>query len=69
MKAAVLRAYNTPLEIEDVTLGNPGPREVRVQTKASGVCHSDLHVIEGARQRAGSSASALSGSRTWDRRT
>ncbi len=37
MKAAVLRAYNTPLEIEDVELGNPGPREVRVQTAASGV--------------------------------
>ena len=48
MKAAVLRAYNTPLEIEDVELGNPGPREVRVQTAASGVCHSDLHVIEGS---------------------
>jgi S-(hydroxymethyl)glutathione dehydrogenase/alcohol dehydrogenase len=48
MKAAVLRAANTPLEIEDVQLGNPGPREVRIQTAASGVCHSDLHVIEGA---------------------
>jgi S-(hydroxymethyl)glutathione dehydrogenase/alcohol dehydrogenase len=48
MKAAVLRAYNTPLEIEDIQLGNPGPREVRVQTRATGVCHSDLHCIEGA---------------------
>jgi S-(hydroxymethyl)glutathione dehydrogenase/alcohol dehydrogenase len=48
MKAAVLRAYHTPLQIEDVQLGNPGPREVRVETRATGVCHSDLHVIEGA---------------------
>ncbi len=48
MKAAVLRAYNTPLEIEDIQLGNPAPREVRVRTVASGVCHSDLHVLEGS---------------------
>ncbi len=48
MKAAVLRAYNTPLEIEDVTLADLGPREVRVRTAACGVCHSDLHCVEGA---------------------
>jgi S-(hydroxymethyl)glutathione dehydrogenase/alcohol dehydrogenase len=47
MKAAVLRAYKTPLEIEDVSLGDPGPREVRVRTVACGVCHSDLHCLEG----------------------
>jgi len=48
MKAAVLRAYNTPLEIEEVQLGDLGPREVRVRTVATGVCHSDLHVVEGS---------------------
>ncbi|MBW2244539.1 MAG: Zn-dependent alcohol dehydrogenase [Deltaproteobacteria bacterium] len=48
MKAAVLRAYNTPLEIEDVQLADPGPHEVRVHTSACGVCHSDLHCLEGA---------------------
>lgn len=47
MKAAVLRAWKTPLEIEDVDISKPGPREVLVQTKATGVCHSDLHVIDG----------------------
>ncbi len=47
MKAAVLRAYNTPLEIEDVQLADPGPHEVRVRTAACGVCHSDLHCLEG----------------------
>jgi len=47
MKAAVLRAYNTPLEIEDVTLSDPGPHEVVVDTKACGICHSDLHCVEG----------------------
>ena len=48
MKAAVMRAYKTPLSIEDVELASPGPREVLVRTRACGVCHSDLHVLEGA---------------------
>ncbi len=48
MKAAVMRAWKSPLEIEDVQIDKPGPREVLVRTAASGVCHSDLHVIEGA---------------------
>ncbi len=48
MKAAVLRAYNTPVEIEDLEVSDPGPREVRVRTRACGVCHSDLHVFEGS---------------------
>jgi len=48
MKAAVMRAWKTPLEIEDVEISKPGPREVLLRTAASGVCHSDLHVIEAA---------------------
>lgn len=48
MKAAVLRAYNTPVEIEEIQIADPGPREVRVRTAACGVCHSDLHVLEGS---------------------
>ncbi len=48
MKAAVMRAVNTPLEIEDIQIHKPGPREVLVRTAATGVCHSDLHVIEGS---------------------
>lgn len=47
MKAAVLRAYNTPLEIEDLVLDSIGTNEVLVETKACGICHSDLHCIEG----------------------
>jgi S-(hydroxymethyl)glutathione dehydrogenase/alcohol dehydrogenase len=48
MKAAVMRAWKTPLEIEDIEISKPGPREVLLRTAASGVCHSDLHVIEAA---------------------
>jgi S-(hydroxymethyl)glutathione dehydrogenase/alcohol dehydrogenase len=47
MRAAVLRQINTPLTIEDVTLDKPEPHEVVIDTAAAGVCHSDLHFIEG----------------------
>ena len=47
MKAAVLHEVNQPLQMEDIDVALPGPREVLVRTKASGVCHSDLHFVEG----------------------
>ena len=47
MKAAVFREVGKPLEIEDVEISKPGPREVLVRTVAAGVCHSDLHFVEG----------------------
>jgi S-(hydroxymethyl)glutathione dehydrogenase/alcohol dehydrogenase len=47
MKAAVMRAIGAPLAIEDIEIDTPGPREVVVRTVATGVCHSDLHVLEG----------------------
>ncbi len=48
MKAAVLREVGKPLQIENVQIGKPGPREVLIRTVAAGVCHSDLHFIEGS---------------------
>ncbi|MDP3174695.1 MAG: Zn-dependent alcohol dehydrogenase [Phenylobacterium sp.] len=48
MKAAVLREVGKPLQIEDVQISKPGPREVLIRTAAAGVCHSDLHYIEGS---------------------
>ncbi len=47
MKAAVFRGINQPLTIEEVDVGSPMAREVLVRTVASGVCHSDLHFVEG----------------------
>jgi S-(hydroxymethyl)glutathione dehydrogenase/alcohol dehydrogenase len=47
MKAAVMRANDAPLELEEVRIDDPGPGEVLLKTAASGICHSDLHVIEG----------------------
>src|ERR1700739_5144694 len=47
MKAAVLMEVNKPLVIEDVSLPKPGPREVLIRTAVAGLCHSDLHFMEG----------------------
>jgi S-(hydroxymethyl)glutathione dehydrogenase/alcohol dehydrogenase len=47
VKAAVFRGPQQPLYIEDVQLDKPGPREILVKTVAVGVCHSDLHFVDG----------------------
>lgn len=47
MKAAVLVEAGKPLQIEQVNIANPGPHEVLIRTAACGLCHSDLHFIEG----------------------
>lgn len=47
MRAAVLREVNRPLQVEEVQLDSPGPHEVLLRTGATGVCHSDLHFVDG----------------------
>ena len=47
MKAAIFHAPHEPLTIEDVDIDDPLPREIVVRTVASGVCHSDLHFVDG----------------------
>ena len=47
MKAAIFREVGKPLQIEEISISKPGPREVLVRTAAAGVCNSDLHFIEG----------------------
>ncbi|MEN0011816.1 MAG: alcohol dehydrogenase catalytic domain-containing protein, partial [Solirubrobacteraceae bacterium] len=47
MRAAVLTEAGRPLSIEDVTVSAPLPGEVLVNVKASGLCHSDLTVMQG----------------------
>jgi S-(hydroxymethyl)glutathione dehydrogenase/alcohol dehydrogenase len=47
MKAAVLREVGKPLTIEDVAIDKPKGHEVLIRTSAVGVCHSDLHFIDG----------------------
>ena len=47
MKAAVLREVDTRIEVEEVQIDSPNPREVLIRTGATGVCRSDLHFLEG----------------------
>lgn len=47
-RAAVAYAPNEPLVIETVDLEGPREGEVLIQVKATGLCHSDLHVCTGA---------------------
>ena len=47
MKAAVLTEINKPLEILDIELDPPKAGEARVKMKASGVCMSDWHMMNG----------------------
>ena len=47
MSAAVFRKTHEPLTIEQVEIDKPWGREVLVRTVATGVCHSDLHVVDG----------------------
>lgn len=46
-RAAVMREYNAPLAIEDVMLDDPAAGEVVVRLAATGVCHSDAHMLGG----------------------
>ncbi|QYU68694.1 Zn-dependent alcohol dehydrogenase [Leptolyngbya sp. 15MV] len=48
MRAAVLHRTGSPLRIETLTLDDPGPHEVLIRVAATGVCHSDLHMADGA---------------------
>ncbi|MCX7384525.1 MAG: Zn-dependent alcohol dehydrogenase [Alphaproteobacteria bacterium] len=47
MRAAVLHAPNTPMTIENIEITKPKRREVLIRTAFSGLCHSDLHFMEG----------------------
>ncbi len=47
MQAAVLHETNTPLAIEQVEIEKPKRREVLLRTAFAGLCHSDLHFMEG----------------------
>ena len=47
MQAAVLFETNKPLEICEVRCKKPKAHEVLIRTAAAGLCHSDLHFIEG----------------------
>jgi S-(hydroxymethyl)mycothiol dehydrogenase len=46
-RGAIARVPGAPVEIEEFTLEDPGPRDVVVRILASGVCHTDLGIKSG----------------------
>ncbi len=46
-KAAILETPGEGLVIGDIDVADPMPHEVLIDTKACGLCHSDLHFIDG----------------------
>jgi len=49
-KAIVLADYHQLPQLVDVTIADPGPNEVLVRIKASGICHTDIGYMRDARQ-------------------
>ncbi|WP_439585627.1 alcohol dehydrogenase AdhP [Dyadobacter bucti] len=47
MKAAVVRQFGKPLQIEEMPVKRPGNHQILVKVVASGVCHTDLHAADG----------------------
>ncbi len=46
-KAALIRGPGAPLEVQTVTVDEPGPGQVRVKLHACGLCHTDQSVLQG----------------------
>jgi propanol-preferring alcohol dehydrogenase len=44
---AVARAFHRPLCLEEIAFRDPEPGELLVQMSATGVCHTDLHAVDG----------------------
>ena len=47
MRAAILPGPREQLVVEAIPIPAPGPGEILIRTRACGVCHTDLHVMNG----------------------
>ncbi len=47
MRAMLLEAPNTPLHLAEIPIPIPGPKQVLLKVHACGVCHTDLHILDG----------------------
>ncbi|MGW0173972.1 NDMA-dependent alcohol dehydrogenase [Rhodococcus sp. NPDC003322] len=52
-KGALIWEFNQPWSIEEIEIGDPRKGEVKVQMEASGMCHSDHHLVTGGIPMAG----------------
>jgi propanol-preferring alcohol dehydrogenase len=47
MRAMVLERAQQPLVLKEVKVPRPGPSQVLIRVTACGVCHTDLHIVDG----------------------
>ncbi|WJY98364.1 alcohol dehydrogenase AdhP [Corynebacterium fournieri] len=47
MRAAVAEQFGPTVNVEEIDLPKPGPFQALVKLHASGICHTDLHAVEG----------------------
>ncbi|MEO5832880.1 MAG: zinc-dependent alcohol dehydrogenase [Nakamurella sp.] len=47
MRAAVVTAFGSPLEVQELPTPEPGPDQVLVRLEYSGLCHTDIHAAHG----------------------
>ncbi|MGC5015737.1 zinc-dependent alcohol dehydrogenase [Streptosporangium sp. DT93] len=47
MRAAVVTAFDRPLEIQEIPVPEPAADQVLVRIEASGLCHTDIHAARG----------------------
>lgn len=47
MRAMVLEAPHQPLHLTELPVPHPGPGQVLLKVRACGVCHTDLHIVDG----------------------
>ena len=47
MHAAVVEQFGQPLVMKELAIPEPGPGQILVKTEACGVCHTDLHAVDG----------------------
>jgi alcohol dehydrogenase len=48
MKAVVVAAANAKWEVKEVPTPEPGPNQVLIRIRASGLCYTDVHITHGA---------------------
>ncbi len=51
MRAMLLNAPQTPLQLVELPVPTPGPGQVLLKVSACGVCHTDLHILDGELDR------------------
>jgi S-(hydroxymethyl)glutathione dehydrogenase/alcohol dehydrogenase len=52
-KGALLWKFNEPWSVEEIDIGDPRRKEVKIRMEAAGLCHSDHHLATGSIPMAG----------------